>query len=52
MGPISGNTKITVFGKGFHEGTSKYRVLFKVGSRWEESDCTRVEWTNQNEFVA
>lgn len=51
MGPLSGNSRITVFGKGFHEGTSKYRVLFKIGSRWEEADSTKVEWQNQNEFV-
>jgi len=51
MGPLSGNTLISVFGKGYHENTSKYRVLFKIGSRWEEADTGRVEWMSKNEFT-
>jgi len=50
MGPISGNTEITVYGKGFHEQNAKYRLLFKVGNKWEEADSTNVVYVNNTEF--
>jgi len=50
MGPISGNTQISVFGKGFHEASSKYRLLFKVGNKWEEADPGNVQWSDKTEI--
>lgn len=50
MGPISGNTEITVYGKGFHEPTMRYRLLFKVGNKWEEADPSNVQWVSNTEF--
>lgn len=36
-GPISGKIPVIVYGKGFHEGPRKWRLLFKVGNKWEEA---------------
>jgi len=48
MGPISGGTKITVIGKGFHKGEG-YKLLFKIGNKWEEVIGEKVSLT---EFCA
>jgi len=48
MGPISGNTKITIIGKGFHKHEG-YKLLFKIGNKWEEVIGEKVSLT---EFCA
>jgi hypothetical protein len=45
-GPISGKIPVIVYGKGFHEGPRKWRLLFKVGNKWEEaSEVSRISNT-------
>jgi len=49
-GPISGLIPITVYGKGFHEGPRRWRLLFKVGNKWEEADPNSVQRISNTEL--
>ena len=49
-GPISGKCPIKVFGKGFHDSAKRWRLLFKIGNKWEEADITTVIWESDTEF--
>jgi hypothetical protein len=39
-----------VFGKGFHDSAKRWRLLFKIGNKWEEADLSTVIWESDTEF--